>query len=77
MKKSDVIIGATYLVRWHDGSFTEVRIDGEKRINVRSRDIYGSGVIGTKTQYVATNLKTGRTVTIKSAAKLRKQVSAP
>ena len=68
MLKRDVEIGAVYRVRWHDGRFTEVRIDAEIgpayswRPNQRNR-------------YRATNLATGRSVIIKSAAKLRERVS--
>lgn len=29
MLKKDVIIGARYVVRWHDGSFTTVTLRGE------------------------------------------------
>jgi hypothetical protein len=73
MKKAEIEIGGIYRVRWHDGSFTNIRIGGTKRYPVRSRG-YRGGVIGTKTRYWGTNLKTGRIVEIKSAAKLRERV---
>jgi hypothetical protein len=56
--KRQVRVGAHYVVRWHDGSLTVVRIDGESR--------YGG--------YDATRVKTGRAIRIKSAAKLRYEV---
>jgi hypothetical protein len=60
MKTAEIQIGKTYLVRLH-GKFTRVRID--KTVS------YGKGWTGT-------NLKTGREVRIRSAAKLRKELSA-
>jgi hypothetical protein len=72
MKQDEIEIGGVYRVRWHDGSFTNIRIGGKRRYPMRKR---GGGVIGTKTRYWGTNLKTGRIVEIKSAAKLRERVS--
>lgn len=68
MRKSDVNIGATYVVRWHDGSFTEVRIDAE----IPAAYAWRAGSAG-RSHYRATNLRTGRSVIIKSAAKLRRE----
>ena len=64
MLKAEIEIGATYRVRWHDGSFTNVKILGERR-----------APRGNRRQYNATNLATGRLVVIKSAAKLRERVA--
>jgi hypothetical protein len=71
LKKSDVVIGGVYRLRWHDGLFTDVKIIGERRYPIRGRN----GVIGTKTRYTARNLKTNRVVEIKSASKLRERVA--
>ena len=73
MLASEVEIGATYSVRWHDGSIAAVRIIGTQRYPVRARR-NGAPVIGTKVRYRAMNLATGRYVTIKSASKLRSKV---
>jgi len=67
MLKQDVEIGAVYRVRWHDGSFTDVRITGE-----RGYTPYGG--YRRNVRYSAVNLATGRPVVIKSAAKLREKV---
>lgn len=74
MTKDQVEIGGVYRVRWHDGSFTHVRITGTRGYPVYSRG-YRGGQIGTKVRYRGINLKTGRAVEIKSAAKLRERVS--
>jgi hypothetical protein len=74
MTKAQVVIGAVYNVRWHDGTFTHVEILSERRYPVRSNR-YPYGVSGSKTRYTARNLKTGRIVEIKSAAKLRERIS--
>ncbi len=73
MLKAEVEVGGVYRVRWHDGSFTHVRITGLQRYPVRSNR-YPYGVSGSKTRYSGVNLATGRPVTIKSAAKLRERV---
>lgn len=71
MLKSEVEIGGVYIVRWHDGSFTEVEI-----LRPMRRRSYGGYSRRSKdmTHYQAKNLKTGRLVEIKSAAKLRRRV---
>jgi len=69
MLKSDVVIGGTYRVRWHDGSFTDVRVTGEHGYTP-----YGG--YRRNVRYSAVNLATGRRVVIKSAAKLRCRVDA-
>ena len=74
MKASEVVLGAVYRVRWHDGSLTDVRITGEHRHPVQSGS-YPWRTTGYKTRYSATNLATGRRVEIKSAAKLRERVA--
>jgi hypothetical protein len=72
MLKKEIEIGGVYSLRWHDGSFTEVEILGTRRHqNYGSRTLRPSPVT---TRYTARNLKTGRIVTIKSAAKLRERV---
>jgi hypothetical protein len=61
MLKRDVKIGAHYAIRHHSDpshKLSVIRIDSESR--------YGG--------YNATKLKTGRTIRIKSAAKLRYEV---
>ena len=72
MLQKDIEVGGVYKLRWHDGSFTEVEILGVRRRTVG----YGSrsGRLSTSTRYSARNLKTGRIVEIKSAAKLRERV---
>lgn len=70
-KQSEVEVGQVWEVRWHDGSIVEVEITGLQRYPVLSR---GGRTTGTKTRYSARNLSTGRNVTIKSAAKLRRRV---
>ena len=72
MLKKDVEVGAIYRVRWHDGTFTEVKILGPKPAYARGGY---SGSVTRRTQYNALNLKTGRMVVIKSAAKLRERVA--
>ena len=62
MKKNEVEIGATYRARLH-GNFVDVRIESE------STNFSG------RTGWNATNMKTGRSVYIKSAAKLRRKVA--
>lgn len=73
MLKSQIELGGTYEVRWHDGRLTEVRITHELR---RTRG-HGSrsGRLSTQTHYSGVNLATGRVVEIKSAAKLRRRVA--
>ena len=71
-KQAEVEPGQVWKVRWHDGSFTEVEI-----LYVLRRTVgYGSrsGRLSRSTRYSARNLKTGRVVEIKSAAKLRERV---
>jgi hypothetical protein len=74
-KQSEVEVGQVWEVRWHDGTLTEVRIDiiGGKPIR-RYNAGRGYETIGRGTRYHATNLKTGRRIVIKSAAKLRRRV---
>jgi hypothetical protein len=74
MKKSQVVFGGVYRVRWHDGSFANVQIIGTRGYPVRGRG-YPYAVTGSKSRYVARNLSTGRSVVIKSAAKLRERVA--
>jgi hypothetical protein len=74
MRKQDIVKGGVYRLRWHDGSFTEVEILGERRHPVR-QGRYPYAVTGSKVRYSARNLKTGRIVEIKSAAKLRERVA--
>ena len=70
MKQDEIEVGGTYELRWHDGSFTHVRVVGTTRYPVRRR----GAVIGTKTRYRCLHLRTGRYVVVKSAAKLRCRV---
>lgn len=72
MKKDEVKIGGVYEVRLH-GVLTKVRIEEafETRHWVGAAS---SGKRQSRTHWSATNLKTGRRVQIKSAAKLRKEV---
>jgi hypothetical protein len=74
MLAKDIEVGGVYVVRWHDGSFTHVRVTGTRDYPVRQRR-YPYGVTGSKTRYSAVNLTTGRHVVIKSAAKFRERVS--
>ncbi len=64
MLKRDVRIGQTYRIN-HTSGRVDVRITG-------SREVSGYGVNARQTtRWDAVNLKTGRTLTIKSAAKLQ------
>lgn len=65
MKKADVKVGGVYWARI-SGKLTKVRLDQEIE-----RRGYGPRA-KTMTGYAATNLGTGRKITIKSAAKLQK-----
>lgn len=58
MLKKQVVFGEHYYIRDHDGRFRVIQIQGENP--------YGG--------YDAIKLKTGRTIRIKSAAKLRARV---
>ena len=58
MLKKNVELGKHYAIKDHDGRIRVIRLDSESR--------YGG--------YNATKLKTGRTIRIKSAAKLRIEV---
>lgn len=71
-KLADVEAGQVWEVRWHDGSIVEVEILGRKAYPVYGGYPYRQ--TGTKTRLNARNLRTGRMVTIKSAAKLRRRV---
>lgn len=73
MKKDEVKIGGVYEVRLH-GVLTRVRIEEafETRYWVGAAS---SGKRQSRTHWSATNLKTGRRVQIKSAAKLRKEAT--
>jgi len=75
MLQSEIQAGGTYEVRWHDGSFTAVRVDvvGGKPIT-RYIPGYGYEQIGRGKRYHCTNLRTGRRVIVKSAAKFRRAV---
>ena len=76
MLQKDIVVGGVYQVRWHDGSLTHVRVDivGSKPIRTYRAGL-GYEQIGRGTRYHATNLKTGRRVVIKSAAKFRRRVA--
>jgi hypothetical protein len=73
MLKKDIENGKTYEVRWHDGSFTDVLVLSPLRRHHRGSYYGGARVT---TGYMCKNLKTGRVVTIKSAAKFRREVGA-
>lgn len=67
MLQKDIEVGGIYHVRWHDGSFTDVKVTG-------TRPAYQFSGQRARVQYGAINLKTGRPVVIKSAAKFRARV---
>jgi len=71
MKKDEVKIGGVYEVRLH-GSFTKVRIEEA----FETRNCASTVKRRTTTRWSAINLRTGRMVQIKSAAKLRKEIIA-
>lgn len=72
MKKDEVKIGAVYEVRLH-GVLTRVRI--EEAFTTRHWvGMASSGKRQSRTHWSATNLRTGRAIQIKSAAKLRREV---
>lgn len=74
MKKDEVKIGGVYEVRLH-GVLTKVRIEEA----TEHRNWVGAASSGnrrTMTHWSATNLRTGRRIVIKSAAKLRREVPA-
>lgn len=64
MKKSEVEIGGVYLAKV-SGVLTLVKIEGETR---------SSGLRSARTWWRATNLKTKREITIRSAMRLRARV---
>lgn len=76
MKKNEVKIGGVYEVRLH-GVMTKVRIEEafETRHWVGRVGLVSSGKRQSRTHWSATNLRTGRAIQIKSAAKLRKEVT--
>ena len=75
MTKNEVEIGGVYEVRWHDGTLTAIHITHVTKHPVRSyRPTSGYVEIGSKVRYRGVNLKTGRSVEIKSAAKLRRLI---
>ena len=67
MKMKEVVVGQTYLARI-SGNLVRVRIDAE----IERRTFKA-----TRTGWRATNLATGREVTIKSASKLRSVLDGP
>ena len=67
MLKKDVVIGAVYIAKI-SGKFTEVKI-------LEAFDTHAFGGRSERTRWTAKNLSTGREVTIKSAAKLRRKVA--
>ena len=75
MLKSEVVVGRQYRARI-GGNIVTVRIDevvetpGYKATSLYS----GRRTTPAKTKWLATNLATGRQITIKSAAKLRAEV---
>lgn len=76
-KQADVKVGQTYLVKLH-GKLTRVKI----LERVEAKAVKGLGYMGARRTYRkggvhwrAVNLATGREVVIKSAAKLRREVS--
>jgi hypothetical protein len=77
MTIKDVQIGKMYLIRFHDGLLTPVTILGTKSKEnygyVNGRYTYGAGRV--TTHYRARNERTGREIEIKSAAKLRIEVT--
>ena len=64
MKKAEVEVGGVYLAKV-SGVLTLVKIEGETR---------SSGLRSTRTWWRATNLKTKREITIRSATRLRARV---
>lgn len=68
MKKTEVVVGNEYLAKV-SGTLQRVRIVGECRHHVPAR--HRSETYRTLPRWQATNLKTGRTITIKSAQRLR------
>lgn len=67
MLKSQVKIGSYYLIRHHDGNLTPIKIIGTREGGWLSKKNF--------TWYMAVKLSTGRVIIIKSAAKLRKELS--
>ena len=72
MLKADVRVGATYLMN-HTSGKIKVRI-----LSVKTRKSWGrmNGPERNMTHWIALNLKTGREIEIKSAAKLISEVAA-
>jgi hypothetical protein len=77
MKITEVEIGKTYLIRFHDGLLTPVTILSTKTQEnygyLNGRYTYGAGK--RTTHYRARNERTGRDIEVKSAAKLRVEVT--
>jgi len=76
MLKSEVVIGRQYRARIGANVVT-VRIDEKvEKPGYKATSLYsGRRTTPAKTHWLATNLATGRQVTIKSAAKLRSDVT--
>lgn len=70
MKKADVKVGSTYVMK-HTSGMIHARILREKAHRCRG---HWSGNDRTTTHWIAVNLKTGREIEIKSAAKLIREV---
>ena len=64
MKKAEIVIGEVYLAKV-SRALVPVRIDSV-------RHLYGGGTRG----WTATNLVTGREIHVRSAARLRRRISA-
>lgn len=73
MKAQDVGVGKTYLIRFHDGVLTPVTVlrETERRHYVSH---YSEHAGGSHTGYICRNERTGREITIKSAAKFRQEL---
>ena len=72
MKTQDIRVGATYLIRFHDGLLTPVTVLREtERRHYSYGGIHTRSYAGSHTGYICRNLRTGREITVKSAAKFR------
>jgi hypothetical protein len=68
MKKSEIIVGKTYLMK-HTSGWIPVTVHAERSTST------GFHRNNTRTHWTATNLKTGREITVKSAVRLRKEIT--
>lgn len=69
MKQVEIQEGAVYVIRHHGGQLCAVRVERILIVQAWNRR-------GLRTQYACTKLSTGNRITVKSAAKFRRALTA-